>query len=206
MNPLKILTAFVLLLVISACNSDALELSKFNSTDLLKSDSSNLEMDDGCETAFAKFDPFCKWNGFVFSITKKTILEEGFGSLGWTNNKWGWATNIPDNHNRTHSFNLWAGAAHHDTAKGTLVGEVEYSRTNNSDLKVTYTILPGYHLEEVHIYANDIKPYNLVPGQYGFTKEFSSGVTSFSTDFNNVIDTDGDGVWVIAHAVVCEDM
>ena len=134
MNPLKILAAFLLLIVISACNSDALEMSKFNSTDLLKDDSS--KEDDGCETAFAKFDPFCKWNGFVFSITKKTVLEEGFGSLEWTNNKWGWATNIPDDHNNTHSFNLWAGAAHHDTDKGTLVGEVEYSRTNNSDLRL----------------------------------------------------------------------
>lgn len=206
MNPLKILTALCLVLMISSCDSNGLEMTEFNSSNLSKEDLTTEEMDDGCETAYVKFDPFCKWNGFVFSITKKTVLEEGFGSLDWTNKKWGWATNIPDDHNRTHSFNIWAGAAHHDTNKGNLVGVATYERTNNSELKVTYSISPGYHLEEVHIYAHDLKPYNLVPGQYGFTKEFSNGETSFTTDFNNLVDTDGDGIWVIAHAVVCKDM
>lgn len=204
MKPLKIATALALVLIISGCTSGNLEEIEFDSITLSKKTNLNKDSEnENCETAYAKFHPFCKWDGYVFSDGKK-INPDGFPSLGWKANKWGWVTNIPDNHNRTQSFELWAGAAQNNTAKGTLVGDVEFIRTNNSDLTVNYTTLPGYHLESIHIYVGDIKPMDLGPGQYGFTREFSEEITNFSADFS-AIDTDSDGIWVIAHAVVCED-
>lgn len=199
MKPLKILAALLLVLVIGACNSDGLDETNFNSTTLSKSDASKEDMDDGCETAFAKYHPFCEWYGYVF-VTDEKSNPDGFPSLNLTKNRWGWAVNIKAR--KTHTFDLWAGAAKNDTSKGTKVGEVTISYDGLKTI-VSYSIFEGFTMKEAHIYADDVPPTTIAPGQYGYTTEFSNGVTSYTVELDVRGNRDGSGLWVIAHAVVC---
>ncbi|MDN3641650.1 hypothetical protein QWY87_02985 [Lutimonas halocynthiae] len=208
MNPLKILAAMLLFVVISACNKDSLDISEAEKrpTEKMQSTETSDTDDEGCETAFAKWHQVCEWVGYVFASNRNANPEQ-LASLGLTQNRWGWAINIPDGHNNaTYGFNfeLWSGAGKNDTNKGTLVGNVNVKRIDDSGLIVTYSVFEGYSIKEIHIYANDAVPTTIAPGQFGFTREFDPGVETFSKEFV-AEDKDGDGVWLIPHAVICEN-
>jgi hypothetical protein len=151
-----------------------------------------------CETAFGKSPR--KDGGYVWTTSKKSNPER-YPSLKLTRNRWGWALNMlaPG----TYVQDLYAGAGLNDTSKGTLVGTV-YVSWSGSQAKVTYKTLPGYTIEEVHLYAKDARPTTTAPGQYGYLDEFDPNV-SFYTFLVPLVDFNKDGVWVITHAVVCAE-
>lgn len=140
-------------------------------------------------TAFAK-------GGYVFTTDRKSN-PENLPSLNLTRNRWGWAINLKSE--GSFSFELWNGAGLNNTAKGLLVGNVTVD-LYGSQVTVTYNLFPNYSIEEAHIYAGDLKPATIAPGQYGFTKYFNPYVNSFSETFE-VSDLDGDGIWLIVHAI-----
>jgi hypothetical protein len=143
-----------------------------------------------CETAFAK-------GGYVFTTDSKSN-PENLPSLQLTKNRWGWAINVKND--GTIIYDIWKGAGLNDTSKGELVGTLTVEKSG-SLVKVTYN-LSGDLMNELHIYAGDFKPATIAPGQYGFTKNFDPPVASFTKSFT-ITDTDGDGIWLIAHAVSC---
>ena len=144
-----------------------------------------------CETAFAK-------GGWVWTTHKKSN-PEGLPSLNLTRNRWGWAINLTEP--GLAEYDVWAGAGLNKTGNGTLVGTLTVD-WDGSAVTVSYTIDVDY-LTEVHIYAGDTPPSTTAPGQFGFTAE--PGGNFFSTTLP-LIDADGDGVWLIAHAVVCDQV
>ena len=206
MKPLKIIAGLSMIALFSACESDSLDLTEsknqelFNKKESLKTETSDV---NGCETAFAKFIDICEFDGYVFASNSNSN-PEGYPTLDLSPGRWGWAANIAPGWWQE-KFELWAGAGKNDTSKGVHVGNVIVRSVSATGLlRVTYKIFPDYTMSELHIYANDLKPTTIAPGQFGFTKEFSPGTDSFTYDFN-VKDTDGDGVWVIAHAVICSN-
>jgi len=60
----------------------------------------------------------------------------------------------------------------------------------------------GYSFGELHLYAGDYKPTTVAPGQYGNLASFDPNSTQYTFTVP-LADTNGDGVWLIAHAVVC---
>ena len=146
---------------------------------------------DICETAFGK-------GGWVFASSPRAN-PENLPSLNLTRQNWGWAVNIDGNGD--HIYDIWAGAGKNDVSKGTLVGTLIVS-TFGDQVDVTYMLDPGYFMYEVHIYAGDFAPTTIAPGQFGHTVEFENGASSYSHTFT-IEDTDDDGIWIIAHAVVC---
>ena len=146
-----------------------------------------------CNTAFGK-------GGWVWT-THPRSNPENLPSLGLTNNRWGWAINLTST--GTTTYDIWAGAGLNNTNKGTLVGTltVEWDGANAT---VTYNMASGYTMSEVHLYAADERPTTHAPGQYGNLASFDPGVSTYTftvplSDVNGV-----DGVWLIAHAVVCD--
>ena len=146
---------------------------------------------DICETAFGK-------GNWVFA-SSPSANPENLPSLELTNKRWGWAVNIEGDGD--HVYEIWAAAGLNNLSNGTLVGTLIVS-TFGDQVEVTYMLDPGYYMYEVHIYADDFAPTTISPGLYGHTVEFVNGASTYSHTFT-VEDTDGDGIWVIAHAVVC---
>ena len=145
-------------------------------------------------TAYAK-------GGWVWTTSPKSN-PEGLPSLLLTQNRWGWAINLLPGMNTPLTFNIYAGAGLNNTSKGVLVGtlNVVWSGTNVS---VTYNMLPGYLIEEVHIYVGDTPPMTIAPGQYGYIDSFDpTGASSVGPISFAVSDSNGDGIWLVAHAVV----
>ena len=146
---------------------------------------------DNSETAFAK-------GGWVFA-SKDKANPENLPSLELTKMRWGWAINILDDGDYT--YEIWAGAGLNDTSKGTLVGDLFVNKTGN-DVNISYNLDQGFEMQEVHIYADDLSPTTVAPGQYGHIAYFDPMVVTYSSDFI-IEDLNGDGIWIIAHAVVC---
>jgi hypothetical protein len=142
------------------------------------------------QTAFAK-------GGYVWTTNPKSN-PEGLPSLRLTQNRWGWAINLQDQ--AAHTYNIYAGAGLNNTSKGVLVGTLDVQWTGQS-VTVTYHMLGGFSIEEVHIYANDVKPTKVAPGQYGYI-DATPGVSSYGPVSFSVSDTNGDGIWLIGHAIV----
>jgi len=152
-------------------------------------------------TAFGKFDKSGIYGtGYVFTTNKKSN-PENYASLNLTQNRWGWAGQVKTD--GTYTFEMWAGAGLNKTSNGTLVGSVTVSKSGSA-VTVTYQTIGGFSMQELHVYAGDFKPTTLAPGQYGYIQYFgdeaSEYVTSHTATFT-VDDTNGDGVWIIAHAV-----
>ncbi len=153
----------------------------------------------GCykETAYAK-------GGYVFARSPKANPED-LPSLRLTQQQWGWAIKLTAT--GTTSYDIWAGAGLNKTANGEKVGTltVYWDGTNAT---ITYTMITGYYLEEVHIYAKDIQPKKVAPGKFGYpTGGYNvGGVSNYSTTVLLGPDTNGDGFWLIAHAVVSNGM
>jgi len=145
---------------------------------------------DQSETAFAK-------GGYVWTTAKKSN-PENLPSLNLIKNRWGWAINL--NGDGTTTYEIWAGAGLNLTSNGTLVGSLSVEVIGSS-VTVSYTMTPGYAMQEAHIYVGDLSPTTTAPGQYGHTVYFDPLASSYSYTFD-ATDTNGDGIWVIAHAVV----
>ncbi len=107
--------------------------------------------------------------------------------------KWGWTNQILPG---TYTWDLWAGAAQCDTAKGTIVGTVAvvYDPTTY-DVAVTFNMLPGCVLEEEHVHAGST--------QYPQVRQGKKYVSSVAPgQYTNNGPFDGNPVWVIVHGVV----
>jgi hypothetical protein len=143
-----------------------------------------------CETAFAK-------GGWVFTTDPKSN-PENLPSLRLTKNRWGWAINLLNP--GTTVYQIWAGAGLNYTSHGTLVGTLTIN-WDGSTAVVTYNLTVGYLLEEVHLFAGDFRPITLAPGQYGNLDHLDPGRLTYQFSVP-LTDTNGDGVWLIAHAIV----
>ena len=141
-------------------------------------------------TGFAK-------GGWVFTSDAKSNPEK-LPSLKITKNRWGWAINVKGE--GTATYDVWVGAGLNYTSKGVKVGTVTVSNYAGT-VTVTYNLTDTYVMEEAHVYVNDLKPTTTAPGQYGNTAYFDpmSNTYSYTT---TATDSNGDGIWVIAHAVV----
>lgn len=146
------------------------------------------------ETAFAK-------GNYVFTTNKRSNPED-LESLKLTKNRWGWAINLLDV--GITSYDIYAGAGLNKVENGTKVGTLTIDYTGLT-ATITYTLFSGYTLEEVHVYAGDMPPTTLAPGQFGLPAdgyELADGTVTTTLYNIPLADTDGDGVWIIAHAVV----
>jgi hypothetical protein len=146
------------------------------------------------ETAFAK-------GNWVWTKQPKSN-PDGLPSLMLTQNRWGWAINLLPGMTAPMTYQIYAGAGLNNTSKGVLVGtlDVQWTGTN---VTLKYNMLPGYMVEEVHIYAGDTPPMTIAPGQYGYVDSFAPvGTSSVGPVSFAVSDSNGDGIWLIAHAVV----
>lgn len=146
-----------------------------------------------CGTSFGK-------GGWVFTTDAKSN-PEGLPSLNLTKNRWGWAYNLKEVGSYTST--LWTGAGLNNTGNGTAVGTVTINWTG-TEASVTYDVSnAAYALRDVHLYAGDNKPTTIAPGRYGNLDSFDPLITSYT--FNvSLSDSNGDGVWLIAHAVTCK--
>ncbi|WP_190808478.1 hypothetical protein [Flagellimonas sp. S3867] len=113
------------------------------------------------------------------------FIDNGFKRWGWTIGP------ISDGHNE--SYEIYAGAGKCDISKGTFVGTVDVSYIGG-EVEVAYNFLDGVVVNETHTYAgNTMFPTNkkgkttVAPGQYSIQEDL------------------GDEIYVIAHAVVCEE-
>lgn len=144
------------------------------------------------QTAFAK-------GGYVFTIDPKSNPDK-LPSLNLTRNRWGWAINIPSTSPSTTVYSVWAGAGLNYTKNGTKVGTVTIN-WDGSTAKVTYQMISPFLMTGLHIYANDLKPTTIAPGQYGFIDSFNPFLALYETSFT-LTDTNNDGLWFICHADV----
>lgn len=147
------------------------------------------------ETAFGK-------GGWVWT-TNKNSNPEKLPSLALTKSRWGWAINVKTP--GVSIYDIWAGAGLNKTANGTKVGTLTVN-WNGAQAEVSYNLSPGYVAEEVHIYAADAKPTTVAPGQYGYPEAgYDAGGVQNFTHTVPLADAAGDGVWLIAHAVVSSE-
>jgi len=144
------------------------------------------------ETAFAK-------GTHVFASTTKAN-PEGLLSLDLTKQRWGWAINLTQPVTEQ-EYPIYAGAGLNDTTKGVEVGTL-YVTWDGSSATVRYSLLPDYKLQEVHLYASDLKPTKIAPGRYGIARYYDAGASGDTFSVQTLTDTNSDGVWIIGHAVV----
>ncbi len=145
-----------------------------------------------CTTAYGK-------GGWVWTTDTRSNPER-LPSLRLTKNRWGWAINI--NASGDTVYPIWAGAGLNKTSNGVLVGALTV-HWNGSVATVTYDVDDAVSIEEIHIYAGDTAPTTIAPGQYGHVQSFDPNVGRYSASFS-VSDSNGDGIWVVGHAVVCK--
>jgi hypothetical protein len=154
----------------------------------------NFQYSWDCNTAFAK-------GGFVF-VTDKKSNPENLPSLNLSRNRWGWAINLKST--GTTTYEIWAGAGLNKTSNGALAGTLTVS-WDGSYATVTYALNSPYVMGEAHTYAGDFVPTTAAPGLYGNTEYFDPRTASYSTTIQ-VSDTNGDGIWIIAHAIACNPL
>lgn len=135
-----------------------------------------------------------------FWATDSRSNPERLPSLSLTKNRWGWAINV--NASGESVYPLWAGAGQNKTSNGVLVGALTV-QWDESVATVSYDVADDVSMEEIHIYAGDTRPMTIAPGQYGHVAEFDPNVGNYSASFN-VSDSNGDGIWIVGHAVVCK--
>jgi hypothetical protein len=148
-----------------------------------------------CTTAFAK-------GGYVFTTDAKSNPEK-LPTLGLIKNRWGWAINLKVA--GTTTYDIWAGAGLNNTANGAKVGTLTVTWDEGGGIKAIYTMAGNCKLREVHLYAGDSKPTTVAPGQYGYLDGFETLQSSYEFNVNVPSPTNAgaDGIWLIAHAVVC---
>lgn len=157
-----------------------------------------------CQTAFAK-------GGWVF-VTDPKANPEILPSLRLIKNRWGWAINLTST--GLTSYDIWAGAGLNKLGNGFKVGTLIVN-WDGTTVTVRYNLLAAYRLTETHVYAASTPPTTTAPGRYGYLSTHTAveDVQSYEyTDLPLVDDGIGDtcggvpcsGVWIIAHAVVCD--
>lgn len=145
------------------------------------------------EVAFAK-------GGYVWTTDRKSN-PENLPSLNLTKNRWGWAIFVPEPGNTT--YEIWAEAGLNKTSNGTKVGLLAIDWNSETSVYVTYQLFPGYHLEEIHIYADSAVPATTAPGRYGNPASGydAGGVERIEVNVPYAY-APGQGLWIVAHAVV----
>lgn len=132
-----------------------------------------------CETAFA--------------VGETTFIE-----LGLTDSRWGWQLGpyAPGSFEAP----IYAAAGQNDLSKGTHVGTlfVDY---DGSTVTVSYELFPEFELAETHLYLDVTTADTIAPGQYGNQHDLSGE----QSDQFVLGGFNGEPIYVIAHAVVCED-
>lgn len=135
----------------------------------------NSAQEGACETSFA--------------IGNSDIDHNCFSEGGF--NRWGWS--IGPISEGSYSYDFYSGAGQCSIDKGVLVGTVTIEYINGS-ITAEYDLIDGYINSETHLYAGStIYPtkrngkYTVAPGQY-YVEDNLSG-----------------DIYVIAHAVTCED-
>jgi hypothetical protein len=101
---------------------------------------------------------------------------------------WGWTNKIGTG---TYTWDLWAGAAQCDTAKGTNVGTVTVAYAADGSFTCTYNVASPFIVDETHVYAGK----NLFPKDQRGRNTVAPGVYAITPGLS------GD-IYVIAHAVV----
>ena len=118
-------------------------------------------------------------------------------------NNWGWGHCIGQG---TFTWDLIAGAG--QCTGGTVVGTVTVVYDGTS-VSIDYAMNEGFVLEEVHVEVNDQNPWaigsngnpTVAPGQYTFGDASLDGADGFSV----TLEQSGNPIYVIAHAVTCEE-
>lgn len=160
-----------------------------------------------CETSYAK-------GGWVWTTDRKSN-PENLPSLKLTRNRWGWPINLAAP--GTYQYVIWEGAGLNKTCELGNAGSVDVGTLtldwDGVNVVVNYTMDTPYAcgadpgtertLAEVHVYAGDLSPTTIAPGQYGFIDSFDPGASSYTVTLP-LADANGTGgVWVVAHAVTC---
>jgi hypothetical protein len=159
-------------------------------------------------TLTCEVEPFPCDTAFAYGGDYATCFQEfDFDGDGRPDfQRWGW-TNGPLEAGE-YEFQIYAGAGQCDLSKGTLVGSLTVNY-DGSSATVTYTMKPGYYLEETHLYVgNDVLPkvqqgpkwvYTVAPGQYPYSHDLDGETTDTYT-----VAASGN-IYVIAHAANCHD-
>jgi hypothetical protein len=149
-----------------------------------------------CETAFAR--SAASATCFIGADFDADGADDGFARWGWSNGAFGPGS---------YSLDVYAAAGQCDTSKGTLVGTLALTY-DGSSATVVFATLPGFDLEETHVYIG-AEPlvrdgngdYTVAPGQYPVVHEFDVPVTADSVTVSGL---DG-SIYVVAHAVACSE-
>jgi hypothetical protein len=130
-----------------------------------------------CETAFA--------------FGETTFIE-----LGLTDSRWGWEIGAfgPG----SYATPIYAGAAQNDLSKGTEVGVLGYAY-DGANVAVTFTMLPGFTMDETHLFVGASPTTTISPGLFGNTHDLDAA----QTDVFTVGTFAGEPLYLVAHAVVC---
>ena len=160
-----------------------------------------------CETAFGKAEA-----GSSCFLTEDKPYGP-FNRWGWTNNISAPTTEVPT---VTSVIPLYAGNSQCDAIPAKKVGEATVTYSLDHTLTVTYKLInngndPGndYLMSEAHVYVGCEKypmlgknKYTVAPGQYTYNKTGLSKTTGLTVTFTDVQGP----VWIIVHAVTCEEV
>ena len=153
---------------------------------------------ENCETAFGVFTTGGD-NPNVEEADSRCFSNDGF-------KRWGWTNQITVE--GSYELDLYAGAAQCNIAKGAYVGKVTVNYLGTT-ATVTYMIEEGYAMSEAHIYVGcEMYPTKngtntVAPGQYTYNAGSLDHVYQYSVEFTDI---DEEGFYIIAHAVVCEEI
>jgi len=166
-----------------------------------------------CETAFAfSGDPRAISNCFL----DMDLDNDGQGDF----DRWGWSINIPGSElSEYYTFQLYARAEDCDISQAIEVGElwVDYLVDDGASgigmVYVQYNMYFGYEMDEIHLYAGDQPtPTDMDTGEPTIALDqfdhivdnFTGGPDeNFTTTYSYEFDWAGNGVNIIAHAIVC---
>ena len=161
-------------------------------------------VDKGSWAMFSSVDFTCPVDTALPPVEKTCGTETAYAvggqtfiDLGITNSRWGWQVTV--NRNDEFATPIYAGAGQNDIAKGTEVGELAVSYLNG-ELTVTYLMLDGFVMEELHLNVSEDDLISIAPGSYTVVKEeLANGE---ETEFTYTSYETADSINVVAHAVV----
>ncbi|CAK8724001.1 hypothetical protein KKHLCK_13520 [Candidatus Electrothrix laxa] len=129
--------------------------------------------------------------------TAYALGDQTFIDLGITNSRWGWQVTVNDGDDFTTP--IYAGAGQNDITKGTEVGELAVSYLNG-ELTVTYLMLNGFVMEDLHLNVSEDDLVSIAPGHYTVVEEgLANGE---ETEFTYTSYETAASINVVAHAVV----
>lgn len=128
---------------------------------------------DTCETAWA-------------------LGGDTFKSLGIAT-RWGWVLTVDG----PVTAPIYAAAGGNNLDAGTLVGSLTVTPGATST-QVTFTMLPGFSMDETHLYVGTTLPTTAAPGQLGNLHDLTA-----ATGDTYTVNVTGSPLYVAAHAVVC---